>query len=125
MGQRYVELETSYSGYNSNNTAILHVSQLQPNPAILTPGPALMFIVVNGVPSVGVQVTVGNGKVGTQDIKDVENLPASNILRTEAGENGNNSSGSGGSNSDASFSNQPLSIFILAAAILPFLVSRW
>ncbi|KAK0476749.1 glyoxal oxidase [Armillaria novae-zelandiae] len=65
MGQRYVELQSSYTGYE-NNTAILHVNQLPPNPAVLVPGPALMFVVVNGIPSVGVQVMVGSGKVEQQ-----------------------------------------------------------
>ncbi|KAF9024558.1 copper radical oxidase [Hymenopellis radicata] len=125
MGQRFVELETSYSGYSGNKTATLHVSQLQPNPAILTPGPALLFVVVNGVPSVGVQVTVGNGKVGTQDLKDVKSLPDSNIFSTDASDNNNSSSGSSGSDSNASLSNEPLFTFLLTAAILRLLVSRW
>ncbi|KAF9046801.1 copper radical oxidase [Hymenopellis radicata] len=93
MGQRYVELKTTYSGYNANNTAILHI-------------------------------VVGNGKVGTQEIKDVENLPDSNLFSTDASGNGGNG-GSDGSKSNSSLSNQPLLIFVLAAAILPFLVSRW
>jgi hypothetical protein len=57
MGQRYVQLENTYTGF-SNSTAVLHVSQLPPNPAILAPGPALILVVVNGVPSVGRQVMI-------------------------------------------------------------------
>ena len=80
MGQRYVELQTSFTGYQTDHTATLHVSQLPPNPAILVPGPALLFIVVNGVPSVGVQVMVGSGNIETQQILPAANLPASQIL---------------------------------------------
>ena len=39
MGQRYVQLDSTYTG-NSDGSATLHVSQLPPNPAILAPGPA-------------------------------------------------------------------------------------
>lgn len=80
MGQRYVELDSSYTGFQ-NNTGILHVAQLPPNPAILVPGPALLFVVVNGVPSVGVQIMVGSGQIGTQQILQAANLPASNIVQ--------------------------------------------
>ena len=37
------------------------------------------FVVVNGVPSVGVQVMIGNGKIGKQPASDVANLPSSAI----------------------------------------------
>ncbi|KAJ2926787.1 hypothetical protein H1R20_g10295, partial [Candolleomyces eurysporus] len=80
MGQRYVELQTSFTGYQNDHTAILHVSQLPSNPAILAPGPALLFIVVNGVPSVGVQVMVGSGNIETQQMLPAASLPASQIL---------------------------------------------
>ena len=78
MGQRYLELEHSYTGY-SNNTATLHVRQLPRNPAILAPGPAFVFVVVNGIPSVGLQVMIGSGKLGKQEILADANLPDSTI----------------------------------------------
>ena len=78
MGQRYLELEHSYTGY-SNNTATLHVRQLPRNPAILAPGPAFIFVVVNGIPSVGLQVMIGSGKLGKQEILADTNLPDSTI----------------------------------------------
>ncbi|KAG6874492.1 hypothetical protein C0995_010402 [Termitomyces sp. Mi166 len=79
MGQRFVQLENTYTGHAQSNTAVLHVSQLPPNPAILAPGPALVFVVVNGVPSVGVQVMVGSGKLGKQDILPIGDLPESSV----------------------------------------------
>ena len=74
MGQRMVVLESTYTGYE-NNTGILHVSQLPPNPAILAPGPAILFVVVKGIPSVGVQVMIGSGQIGPQPILPIGSLP--------------------------------------------------
>ncbi|QRW26896.1 glyoxal oxidase [Rhizoctonia solani] len=93
MGQRYVELETSYTG-NEDGSGVLHVSQLPPNPAILVPGPALVFVTVNGVPSVGIHMMVGSGQLGKQTVSAVQPLPSSSIIQPE-----NSSNGGGGSNS--------------------------
>lgn len=38
MGQRFVQLDSTYTG--TDGSATLHVSQLPPNPAVLAPGPA-------------------------------------------------------------------------------------
>ncbi|KAF8334022.1 DUF1929-domain-containing protein [Cantharellus anzutake] len=74
MGQRYLELQTSYT-LNSDGSGILHVAQFPPLPTLFPPGPAVLYIVVNGVPSVGVLVTVGNGQIGTQTVNTVTPLP--------------------------------------------------
>ena len=79
MGQRYVQLASSYTGYQTNNTAILRVNQL-PSPAIIAPGPALIFVVVNGVPSIGLQVMLGSGQLGQQTILPSGDLPAASIV---------------------------------------------
>ncbi|KDR75046.1 hypothetical protein GALMADRAFT_248901 [Galerina marginata CBS 339.88] len=81
MGQRYVELASSYTAYEANQTATLHVAQLPPNPAIIVPGPAYVFVVVNGVPSIGVQVMLGSGQIGTQPVLPPADLPASTIVQ--------------------------------------------
>ncbi|CEL60581.1 Galactose oxidase OS=Gibberella zeae (strain PH-1 / ATCC MYA-4620 / FGSC 9075 / NRRL 31084) GN=GAOA PE=3 SV=1 [Rhizoctonia solani AG-1 IB] len=102
FGMRYVELETSYTvtpldGGSYNIT--LHVAQLPPNPAILAPGPAFLFIVVDGVPSVGQMIMVGSGKIGkdSQTVSAKSQLPASSL---PIGENtpGGGSGSSGGNN---------------------------
>jgi hypothetical protein len=80
MGQRYVQLNASYTGYY-NNTATLHVSQLPPNPAILAPGPAFIFVLVNGVPSIGVPVMVGSGQLGQQNTSPPVDLPLPTIVQ--------------------------------------------
>ncbi|KAJ7267537.1 glyoxal oxidase N-terminus-domain-containing protein [Mycena haematopus] len=87
MGQRFLQLDSTYTAYEANNSATLHVSQVPPNPAILAPGPALLFVVVNGVPSVGVQVMIGSGVIGTQVISAIGDLPASSFV-TVAGADG-------------------------------------
>ncbi|RXW23509.1 hypothetical protein EST38_g2323 [Candolleomyces aberdarensis] len=94
MGQRFVQLESTYTAYADNNTAVLHVSQLPPNPSILAPGPALVFVTVKGVPSVGKMIMVGNGVIGDQPIAQVPTLVASQIVAKTAGGkdgSGNNS----------------------------------
>ncbi|KAN0129788.1 glyoxal oxidase [Lactarius tabidus] len=75
MGQRLVELEISYTA-NADGSGILHCSNLPPNPAIFPPGPAFLFLVVNGVPSVGSLVMVGSGKIDQQDVLPPAPLPA-------------------------------------------------
>ncbi|QRW07636.1 glyoxal oxidase [Ceratobasidium sp. AG-Ba] len=96
MGQRYIELQSTYTG-NEDGSGTLHVSQLPPNPAIYPPGPALVFVVVNGVPSVGQEVMVGSGKIEAQNAANVQELPESRILSSPSG-----SSGSGGGVKDNS-----------------------
>jgi hypothetical protein len=92
MGQRFVQLDSTYTAYADNNTAVLHVSQLPPNPNILAPGPALVFVTVKGVPSVGKLIMVGNGVIGEQPIAQVPTLVASQIVPKTG--NGNGGSGS-------------------------------
>jgi len=96
MGQRYVQLDSTYTGY-SNNTGVLHVSQLPPNPNVLAPGPAYVFVVVNGVPSVGMEVMIGSGEIGKQKTQPVGDLPESVLIsdpnaEESKGDNGANSS---------------------------------
>jgi hypothetical protein len=80
MGQRYLQLENTYTGFDNNTAAVLHVSQVPPNPAILAPGPALIFVVVNGVPSVGRQIMIGSGALGAQQTLAIGDLPTSQII---------------------------------------------
>jgi len=97
MGQRLVVLDSSYTGHSGNNTATLHVSQLPPNPAILVPGPALLFVVVNGTPSVGISVMIGSGQLGTQQTLTVAPLPGKSILQGDSGSDGSGNSAHSGS----------------------------
>ena len=80
MGQRYVQLQSSYTAYRQNNTATLHVAQLPPNPAIIAPGPAFIYVVVNGVPSIGLQVMLGSGNIEKQPTLAPASLPTESIV---------------------------------------------
>jgi hypothetical protein len=105
MGQRYVQLNHTYT-YNKDGSAVLHVSQLPPNPAILVPGPALMFVVVNGIPSVGTPVMVGNGQIGAQAIAAVQDLPVTvGAVSGTSSAAGSSATGPGSGTSSGSSSN--------------------
>ncbi|TFK27224.1 copper radical oxidase [Coprinopsis marcescibilis] len=97
MGQRFLQLDSTYTAYAANRSATVHVNQLPPNPAVFVPGPALLFVVVNGVPSVGRMVMVGNGQIGTQPVYDVPVLKASTMVRVPAG-SGDSAGGNGRGN---------------------------
>ncbi|KIJ68126.1 copper radical oxidase [Hydnomerulius pinastri MD-312] len=78
MGMRSVQLANAFTG-NPDGSGVLQVNQLPPNPAIMPPGPALLFVVINGVPSIGVQVMVGSGSIGPQQSSPAQQLPQSAI----------------------------------------------
>jgi hypothetical protein len=65
----------------SSGNATLHVSQLpgNPGPTLFQPGPALMFLVVDNVPSIGQWIMVGTGELGPQPTQANAPLPASQI----------------------------------------------
>lgn len=95
MGQRFLQLNNTYT-VNSNGSYILHVSQVPPNANLLTPGPCLMFVVINGIPSNGTMVIVGTGDFGQQPINRVSELPPS-VQNTAAEGTGSSQSSSGSS----------------------------
>jgi hypothetical protein len=87
MGQRSLELRTSVSGNK------VQVAAMPANPALFAPGTALAFVVVNGVPSIGRFITVGNGQIGPQPVgketvlqksskRDLEQKTPSNVSVT-------------------------------------------
>ncbi|GAA5908630.1 uncharacterized protein JCM6883_005608 [Sporobolomyces salmoneus] len=82
MGARLLVLDHSFSS-NLNETTI-HCSQLPPNPALFVPGPALLFVVVKGIPSFGELVMVGNGKLGQQPTLEATILPVSSTSDSDS-----------------------------------------
>jgi len=101
MGMRMVQLNSTWTA-NSDGSAVIHSAQMPPNPSIMAPGPALMYIVVNGVPSTGVDIMVGDGVLGDQTIYPVQRMPGTiaqsgATIRT-SGSSGNSSSGTIGNN---------------------------
>lgn len=102
MGMRSVQLQSSFTG-NIDGSAVLHVNQLPPNAGIMPPGPAreslnpfhdfwmtefpvVLFVVVNGVPSIGIQVMCGSGKIEKQSMLPVQSLPTSGINSQQTGQ---------------------------------------
>ncbi|KAF9232358.1 hypothetical protein BU15DRAFT_55095, partial [Melanogaster broomeanus] len=99
MGQRHLQLNNTYT-VNDDGSYVLHVAQVPPNPNILTPGPALVFVVVNGIPSNGTMAIIGSGQVGTQPTSAASALPAivTSTNTTGSASPSPSSSGSGVSN---------------------------
>lgn len=90
-----MQLNNTYT-INSDGSATLHVSQVPPNPAILAPGPAWIFVVVNGIPSMGQEVMVGSGKIETQNVTQPASLPGVFAAQHQAGSSTNTSPASNG-----------------------------
>jgi hypothetical protein len=84
FGQRFLELITSYEIDQEAGTTTLYVTQMPPNAALFTPGPAMLFLVLDGVPSHGQYVMVGSGQIGDQPIATAATLPASGIKQAAA-----------------------------------------
>ncbi|KAF9511806.1 copper radical oxidase [Hydnum rufescens UP504] len=101
MGQRILQLNNTYT-VNDNGTIVLHVSQVPPNANLLTPGPALLFVVVSGIPSNGTMITVGTGDFGTQPLNAVSALPASVNASTSVHGSGSPSPSSSSNHSSTS-----------------------
>lgn len=79
--QRFLQLRSTYTIDMNSGNATLHVSQLpgSPGPTLFQPGPALIFLVVDNVPSIGQWIMVGTGELGQQPIQADAPLPASQI----------------------------------------------
>jgi hypothetical protein len=75
MGQRFLQLDNSYT-VNQDGSITLHVAQMPPNANIFQPGPALMFVVMNGIPSNGTYVIIGTGNIEAQPLGSAASLPA-------------------------------------------------
>jgi len=112
MGQRHLQLNNTYT-VNNDGSITLHVAQVPPNPSILTPGPALLFVVINGIPSNGTIVIVGNGQIGKQPTGTASVLPSSVQLSSASGTAGGNNS----SNSTSGASHTGVIIGAIAGAV--------
>ncbi|KAJ7499036.1 glyoxal oxidase [Mycena latifolia] len=100
FGQRFLQLNNTYT-VNKDGSIVLHVSQMPPNPNIFQPGPALLFVVIDGVPSNGTYILIGSGAIETQPTADASVLPE-NTLQADASGTANGSSTSSGSDKTSS-----------------------
>ncbi|KAF8060640.1 copper radical oxidase variant A [Lyophyllum atratum] len=124
MGQRYLQLNNTFT-VKDDGSLILHVAQA-PNPNVFQPGPSLLFVTVNGVPSVGSMVIVGNGAVGVQPTAPASTLPDNVLLDSAKGTadgasvnpGGNGTQGGGGPGESSGGSNLPLIIGAAVGAIV-------
>lgn len=80
FGQRYLELETSYTKDEDKDEITLNVSQMPPNSNIFQPGPAYIFLVVDGIPSQGEIIMIGSGNIETQTLLAKTVLPQSQVV---------------------------------------------
>ncbi|OBZ66532.1 Galactose oxidase [Grifola frondosa] len=104
MGQRSMQLNNTYT-VNSDGSIVLHVAQAPPNSNIMQPGPALLFVVMSGIPSNGTMVIVGNGQIGTQPTSAASVLPASIRLDGASGSGSGSNSSSGNSSTSSQQNN--------------------
>ncbi|KAF9039008.1 copper radical oxidase [Hymenopellis radicata] len=122
MGQKFLQLNNTYT-VNDDGSIVLHCSQMPPNSNIFQPGPALLFVTVNDIPSNGTHVIVGSGSIETQPTSDVKALPANVLSNSASGgaDSSSTSSGSGsgsGDDSDSSTSNKA----VIASGVIGALV---
>ncbi|WVQ72346.1 hypothetical protein IAR50_001897 [Cryptococcus sp. DSM 104548] len=98
FGQRFLELNTTYTKDETSGEVTVHASQMPPNANIFPPGPAMIFLVVDGIPSTGKFVMVGSGVIETQPISDVAVLPVTSTISATS----SNSTSSESASADAS-----------------------
>ena len=75
MGQRFLQLNHTFTA-NDDGSLTLHVAQMPPQPNIFQPGPAFVYVTINGIPSTGHYVIVGSGAIEKQPVGPVSVLPA-------------------------------------------------
>jgi len=80
FGQRYLELETTYIKDEDKDDITLNVAQMPPNANLFQPGPAYIFLVVDGIPSQGEIVMIGSGNIEEQSLLAKTVLPQSQVI---------------------------------------------
>jgi hypothetical protein len=115
MGQRYLQLNNTYT-VNKDGSIVLHVAQMPPNPNLFQPGPALLFVVINGIPSNGTYVIIGSGNIETQPTSAASVLP-DNVLQADASGTASGSSTSSGSNKSTAGTSHTVLIASIAGGV--------
>jgi hypothetical protein len=126
IGQRFLQLNNTYS-VSSDGSIVLHTSQMPPTPEIFQPGPAWVFVTINGIPSNGTYVIVGSGSMGKQPTSAAGALPGS-VRADDAkgtadgsatgGSSNSSSSGSSNGNNNSGSTTVQANIVITALAII-------
>src|SRR6266404_8401141 len=89
MGQRIMQLNNTYT-VQSDGSIVIHTAQPPPNPNLFQPGPAFVFVTIDGIPSNGTYVIIGNGQLGQQPTAPASVLPPS-VLSTDQSSGSSNS----------------------------------
>lgn len=120
MGQRFLQLNNTYT-VNDDGSIVLHCSQMPPNANLFQPGPALLFVTVNGIPSNGTHLIVGSGNIETQPTSEAVVLPDSVKSSSATGSGDSSSTGSASgdsSDNNSSTSNQAIVLGSLIGAFI-------
>lgn len=126
FSQRAIKLQWSHKPLDNGGVRLI-VQQL-PSPTIFAPGPALLHVVVAGIPSEGKFVMAGNAKIGKQTVlplvlpvADVNGSPLEPVAARPVSNPGGNPSDSGdvgSSDKSAAVPTLAVSPFSLASGIL-------
>jgi hypothetical protein len=130
FGQRYLELTSSYSIDMTSGNTTIHVSQLpgSPGPTLFQPGPAMFFVLVNGIPSEAEFVMIGSGQLGTQPTTTNAPLPSSQVkavavTSTTSATTSPSASASAAASRSAASAASPVAIFSISSILLGSLLS--
>jgi Domain of unknown function (DUF1929) len=115
MGQRIMQLNNTFT-VQSNGTITLHTAQLPPSPSIFQPGPAFLFVTINGIPSNGTFVIVGNGQIGTQPTASASILPLS-AFSAQSSKSANGTNSGQGNSANPTQAIAGLTVSLLAAVV--------
>ncbi len=121
MGQRIMQLNNTFT-VQDDGTITLHTAQLPPLPTLFQPGPAFLFVAINGIPSNGTYVIVGNGKVGQQSTAPASVLPPS-VLSAAQNSGSSNGTNNGSGNNNAALNHSGNILFQLLAAVVVLALS--
>ena len=116
MGQRLMQLNNTFTVGN-DGTITLHVAQAPPNPNIFQPGPAFLFVTVNGIPSNGTYVIVGSGQVGNQPTAAASVLPPNVLSASATGGAGSSTPNNSNTSSSTSPSSSSHTATIIGATV--------
>lgn len=123
MGQRIMQLNNTFTVQN-NGTIILHTAQLPPSPNLFQPGPAFLFVTINGIPSNGTYVIVGNGQISAQPTASASALPLSHGASSAQSSKSANGTNNGHSNNSANPTHTMTGLTIsLLLAVVSFALS--
>jgi hypothetical protein len=117
MGQRIMQLNNTFT-VQDDGTVVLHTAQLPPNAALFQPGPAFLFVTINGIPSNGSYVIIGNGQIGKQPTASASVLPPSVRSNKSPTSSGSNNTDNGKNSASVAHSDGGFIFGLLVAVVM-------